>query len=126
MRRPLETMIVGYPDLLSRLSADGKPPIILDILQEVNRHACDTPTYPPEKIKNDETLGELFKDLDFSGLGEGYASKQGIFAPERVRERASRVRKWLYDRPEKEIVGEYCGPGSGREGDDVTGRETGR
>lgn len=106
MRRPLETMILGYPSLLSRLESAGKPPVILDILQEVNRHACDTPTYPPEAIKGDEELGHLFKDLDFSGLDPGYASKEGIFAPESVKERAARVRKWLYDRPEKEIVGE--------------------
>lgn len=104
MRRPLETMILGYPSLLSRLESAGKPPVILDILQEVNRHACDTPTYPPEAIKGDEELGHLFKDLDFSGLDPGYASKEGIFAPESVKERAARVRKWLYDRPEKEIV----------------------
>lgn len=100
-------MIIGYPELKSRLEAQGKPPVILDILQEVNRHACDTPTYPPEAIQNDKDLGELFKDLDFSGLDEGYASKEGIFAPERVKERAARVRKWLYERPEEEIVGEY-------------------
>ena len=36
MRRPLETLLLGYPDLKSRLEGEGKPVIILDILQEVN------------------------------------------------------------------------------------------
>ena len=105
-------MLLGYPDLVSRLSARGQPPVILDILQEVNRHACDTPTYPPEAIQNDKDLGEMFRDLDFSGLDPGYASQEGIFAPERVKERAGRVRRWLYERPEREIVGELFTFGS--------------
>ena len=37
MRRPLETLLLGYPELKSRLDAAGKPVIILDTLQEVNK-----------------------------------------------------------------------------------------
>ena len=109
MRRPLETMILGYPSLRSRLESEGKPPIILDILQEANGHPCDTPTYPVEAIINDEDpeLRAIFKDLDWAHaeVSEGYASKKGIFDPSRVEERATRVREWLYNRPEREIVG---------------------
>lgn len=113
MRRPLETLILGYPELKKRLETEeggGKPVIILDILQEVARHACDTPTYPPEAIKNDPDLGGIFADLDFSGLSPDYASKKGIFAPENITQRATAVRKWLIERPEQEIVGEYALP----------------
>jgi hypothetical protein len=33
----METMLLSYPDLVKRLESQGKPPIILDILQEVGR-----------------------------------------------------------------------------------------
>jgi len=35
MRRTMETMLLGFPDLIKRLEGEGKAPIILDILQEV-------------------------------------------------------------------------------------------
>lgn len=37
MRRPLSTMVIGYPDLRKRLEAEGKPVVILPQLQEVSR-----------------------------------------------------------------------------------------
>lgn len=49
----------------------------------------------------------MFSDLDFTGLSDDYASKQGIYDPERAAERAELVRKWLRERPEQEIVCEY-------------------
>lgn len=49
----------------------------------------------------------LFADFDFSSLSEGYASKEGIFAPANIKERAEQVLHWLYAREEEEIVGEY-------------------
>lgn len=30
----METMLLSYPELIGRLEAQGKPPILLDILQE--------------------------------------------------------------------------------------------
>jgi len=30
----MHTMLLGYPKLIERLTAEGKPPILLDILQE--------------------------------------------------------------------------------------------
>lgn len=65
---------------------------------------CDTPLHPREELAS--SMGGMFSDLDFSGLSEGYASKQGIFDPERAAERAEMVRKWLRERPEQEIVRE--------------------
>ncbi|KAL7422002.1 hypothetical protein Q5752_003775 [Cryptotrichosporon argae] len=102
MKRPLETMLIGYATLVERLSRSGKPPIILDLLQECGPYPCDTPTYPPSAIQawNDG----LFAHLDFSGLSPDYASKDGIFAPENAAQRAREVRHWLRNRPENEIV----------------------
>lgn len=97
-------MVIGYPTLKSRLEKEGKPVIVLDILQEVNDFPCDIPTYPPSAIAS--SLGGIFSDLDFSGLSEGYSSKKGIFDPENVEERAKAVRSYLRNREEDEIVGE--------------------
>ncbi|WVF71212.1 hypothetical protein IAT40_006012 [Kwoniella sp. CBS 6097] len=102
LRRPMETMLIGYPELKSRLENEGKPVILLDTLQEVGPYPCDTPTYPIEKLK--ASNGGIFSSLDFSTLSEDYASKSGIYDPYRGPERAREVRKWLRDRPEKEIV----------------------
>ncbi|KAK1924011.1 histidine phosphatase superfamily [Papiliotrema laurentii] len=102
MRRPLETMILGYPDLKKRLESKGKPVVLLDTLQEVADLPCDTPTYPVSELQNANE--GLFADLDFSTLSVDYASKTGIFSPDNAAERARVVRRWLRDRPEKEIV----------------------
>lgn len=45
--------------------------------------------------------------FDFSQLSPGYASKAGIYDPDRAAERATQVRHWLRQRPEREIVCEY-------------------
>lgn len=51
MRRPMETMLLGYPALKDRLEKEGKPVILLDILQEVNKcvgpHRIRLPSKPP-------------------------------------------------------------------------------
>lgn len=95
-------MVLGYPELKARLPKDRV--IIMDLLQEAMGYPCDTPTYPPSAIQS--ALGGIFSDLDFSTLAEGYHTKQGIFDPKNVEERAERVRKWLASREEEEIVGE--------------------
>lgn len=99
----METMLLSYPTLISRLEKENKPPILLDILQEVNNVPCDTPLYPLDELKNSKD--GIFKHLDFSTLSEGYASKEGIFDPENVAQRAREVRRWLKNREEDIIVG---------------------
>jgi len=69
---------------------------------------CDTPLYPVSELK--ASNGGMFADLDFSTLSPEYASKSGIYAPDRVQERARQVRRWLRDREEDEIVGEFNCP----------------
>ncbi|WWC69952.1 uncharacterized protein I206_103896 [Kwoniella pini CBS 10737] len=102
LRRPMETMLLGYPELKDRLEKEGKPVILLDTLQEVEAYPCDTPTYPISKLK--ASNNGIFSSLDFSTLSEGYASKSGIYNPKNASERARRVRNWLRDREENEIV----------------------
>ncbi|WWC61930.1 uncharacterized protein I303_104516 [Kwoniella dejecticola CBS 10117] len=102
LRRPMETMLIGYPELKARLEKEGKPVILLDTLQEVEALPCDTPTYPISKLK--ASNNGIFSSLDFSTLSEEYASKSGIYDPKNASERARRVRNWLRDREESEIV----------------------
>ncbi|WVQ79970.1 hypothetical protein IAT38_002071 [Cryptococcus sp. DSM 104549] len=102
LRRPMETMLLGYPNLKARLDKSGKPVILLDLLQEVGPYPCDTPTHPISKLR--ESNDGIFSSLDFSTLSDDYASKKGIYHPDRGTERAKAVRRWLRDRPEGEIV----------------------
>ncbi|KAE8539238.1 hypothetical protein D1P53_004336 [Cryptococcus gattii VGV] len=102
LRRPLETMLLGYPELKVRLEKAGKSVILLDILQEVGPYPCDTPTHPISALK--ASNNGIFSTLDFSTLSPDYASKEGIFGPANGETRAKLVRKWLRERPEKEIV----------------------
>ncbi|KAK8864646.1 hypothetical protein IAR55_001896 [Kwoniella newhampshirensis] len=102
LRRPMETMLLGYPNLKERLDKAGKPVILLDTLQEVGPYPCDTPTSPISALSSSNN--GIFSSLDFSTLSPTYASKKGIYAPERGSERARLVRKWLRDRDEGEIV----------------------
>jgi hypothetical protein len=99
----MQTMLLSYPTLVKRLEDQGKPPILLDIVQEVNAVPSDTPSYPVEELKN--AKDGMFKHLDFSTLSPDYASKEGIYDPENVHQRAREVRRWLRSRDEQHIVG---------------------
>jgi hypothetical protein len=68
-----------------------------------DRTPCDVPLYPLEDLKTSKD--GMFAHLDFSTLSPDYASKEGIFAPSNVAQRAMKVRRWLRDREENEIVG---------------------
>ncbi|KAM0751524.1 phosphoglycerate mutase-like protein [Meredithblackwellia eburnea MCA 4105] len=95
LRRPLQTTLVAYPVLRERLGTI----IILPELQETNDFPCDTGS-----SREDLEADPEFSGLDFSNLTPEWTSKQGIFDPDNVRDRAKWVRRWLRDRPEKEIV----------------------
>ncbi|GMK53910.1 hypothetical protein CspeluHIS016_0104960 [Cutaneotrichosporon spelunceum] len=102
LRRTMETTLIAFPELKRRLESEGKKVVLLDIAQEVEDLPCDTPLHPREELAS--SMDGMFSSLDFTGLSPDYASKQGIFDPERAAERAALVRKWLRDRPEEEIV----------------------
>ncbi|KAM0754554.1 phosphoglycerate mutase-like protein [Meredithblackwellia eburnea MCA 4105] len=99
LRRPLQTMLIGYPGLRKRLEGEGKKVILLPELQEQNDNPCDTGS-SKESLEQDPE----FSGLDFSNLTPDWNSKQGKWAPENVAERATWARKWLRDREEKLIV----------------------
>ena len=102
LTRTLQTTLLGYPHLKDRLGSqsDRKSVIALPELQEANAHPCDIgrDRWELEKVPD-------FKDLDFTSLGNDWNSKQDIFAPGNVLQRARYVRKWLRNRPEENIVG---------------------
>src|SRR5260370_20134935 len=100
LTRTLQTTLLGFPHLKDRLESqsDRKSLIVLPELQEVNFDACNT---GKDRWELEETPD--FKGFDFTSLGDDWNSKQGIFAPRNVCERARWVRKWLRDRPEKNI-----------------------
>jgi hypothetical protein len=66
-------------------------------------NTCDIPTYPLETLKHAQD--GLFASLDFSTLSPGYASKEGIFHPDKADLKAKACRQWLRDRPEDHIAG---------------------
>ncbi|TNY19668.1 histidine phosphatase superfamily [Rhodotorula diobovata] len=110
LRRPMQTAIIGFAPLRERLDKAGKPMVLLPELQEVNDLPCDT--------GSDRTILESdpeFASLDFTSLtpspapphwdsAPSWTSKQGIFNPERVTERARWVRRWVRERSESKIV----------------------
>lgn len=99
LRRPMQTMLEGYPQLVKRLQDVGKPPLLLTIAQEVNAYPCDTGSEPDNLIADKE-----FKSLDFSDVHPGWTNKRGIYDPANAGERARQCRAWIRSRPEKEIV----------------------
>ncbi|BGP20384.1 hypothetical protein JCM10213_002304 [Rhodosporidiobolus nylandii] len=106
LKRPMQTMIIGYAPLRERLEREGKPVVVMPELQEVNDLPCDTGSLAASLQADPE-----FRGLDFSPLRESseahgveWTSKQGIFDPANVAERARWVRRWLRDRDEKKIV----------------------
>jgi len=101
LTRTLQTTLVGFPTLTSRLASGPttSPIIVLSRLQEVNNLPCDTGSDRAvlEKVKE-------FEGIDFSSLEDDWNGKQGEFAPANVQARAKWVRKWLRSRPERNIV----------------------
>ncbi|GAA5948190.1 hypothetical protein JCM3775_000333 [Rhodotorula graminis] len=110
LRRPMQTMIIGYAPLRERLERAGKPVVIMPELQEVNALPCDTGSDRATLASDPEFTGLDLSPLEPSPTPEHWAgasswtSKEGIFAPERVEERARWVRRWLRDRSEDKIV----------------------
>jgi len=101
LKRPMQTMVIGYPLLRKRLEEAGKPVVILPQLQECNDCPCDVGS-PREELEADPE----FAGLDLSLLPPDWRSKEGFYAPTAaaLKERARWVRRWLRDRDECEIV----------------------
>ena len=76
---------------------------------------CDIPTYPLDVLK--QSQDGIFAHLDLSTLSPGYASKEGIFHPDNAAAKAKACRRWLRDRSEDHIAGDYLQPLKSRKTD---------
>lgn len=88
-RRTLETSIIAF----------GRNPIPHPGFQENSEKPCDTGS--PTSV-----LREEFPTLDFSLLVDGWNSKKGEWASDEVAlaNRAAKMRKWLMEREEEEMI----------------------
>ncbi|KAH8156247.1 hypothetical protein CIB48_g12000 [Xylaria polymorpha] len=100
MRRTLQTTKIGWAPAIERLGGIGNV-ICLPELQECNDYACDTGS-PREELEADAE----FAGFNFDRLTPEWTSKKGFWGPDQdaLEHRAKRVRQFLRDRPEKNIV----------------------
>lgn len=100
LRRTLQTTLLGFPDLISRLG--GRSAIVaLPHLQENGSSPADTGSSRSELEGQSEFAG-----IDFGLLDHKWNSKSGIWSPDEtsLRQRAGWTRQWLSERSEDEIV----------------------
>ncbi|KAI2621387.1 phosphoglycerate mutase-like protein [Hypomontagnella submonticulosa] len=100
LRRTLQTTTLGWAPAIERLGGPRKV-VCMPQAQECNNLPCDTGS-SREALEADPE----FAIYDLSPLTPDWNSKQGFWAPteEALRNRARWVRKFLLDRPEKNIV----------------------
>ncbi|KAI0889119.1 phosphoglycerate mutase-like protein [Annulohypoxylon maeteangense] len=100
LRRTLQTTYLGYAPAIERLGG-LKNVVVLPQAQECNNMPCDTGS-------SKEVLESIpeFAVFDLTPLTPDWNSKEGFWAPTvgALTERAQWVRKFLRDRPEKNIV----------------------
>lgn len=98
IRRTISTALLSFEE---DIKSKGLQIIGLPELQETSDLPCDTGSSPEELRK--EFAG---KPVDLSLVEEGWNIKEGRWAAtvEDIRERARVARKWLMERPEKNIV----------------------
>ncbi|KAI1458011.1 phosphoglycerate mutase-like protein [Annulohypoxylon moriforme] len=100
LRRTLQTTYLGYAPAIERLGG-LKNVVVLPQAQECNDLPCDTGSSKEVLEKDPE-----FAVFDLAPVTPDWNSKKGFWAPstEALTERARWVRKFLRDRPEKNIV----------------------
>lgn len=98
IKRTIYTALLGFEE---DIKSKGLQVIGLPELQETSDLPCDTGSSPEELQKEFDG-----KSVDLSLVKEGWNVKEGRWAPtvEDIRERARVARKWLMERPEKNIV----------------------
>lgn len=89
LRRCLQTSLLAF----------NRSPLPHPGFQENSAKPCDTGT-------SLSVLNQEFHGLDFGLLSDGWDSKQGEWSPDEVSlaVRAAKMRKWLRDRPENDII----------------------
>ncbi|OSX60685.1 hypothetical protein POSPLADRAFT_1148492 [Postia placenta MAD-698-R-SB12] len=101
LKRTLTTTAIGYATLRKRLEEQGKGVVVLPQLQECNDLPCDTGS-PREVLEADPE----YAGIDFSTLTPDWTSKAGFYAAtsSALKARARWNRRWLRERPERDIV----------------------
>lgn len=99
LKRALYTTLFGWKPAIKRLGIGNV--VVLPEAQECCDFPCDTGS-PREVLESDAD----FQGLDFSRVTADWNSKQGFYAPDStsLANRAKFVRKFLRERPEKDIV----------------------
>ena len=104
LRRTIETTLLGFYGADASPRRRRVPIVLMPELQEAGARACDVGS-PADELR------KLFADdldvLDFSPCGDGWFDKTGSNAPtaDALAARSLFVRRWLRDRPERNIVG---------------------
>ncbi|EOA91620.1 hypothetical protein ACJQWK_03690 [Exserohilum turcicum] len=111
LRRTIQTAALSFGPVLSRKEV---PFVLLPALQEVSDIGCDvgladTAEDLQRLLPDVFAAGEIDFDLskiEASAVTAGWNSKQGYWAYEKaaISLRAAELRKWLYQRPETEIL----------------------
>ncbi|KAI1741263.1 histidine phosphatase superfamily [Xylaria scruposa] len=100
LKRTLQTTRIGWAPAIERLGGIGNV-ICLPELQECNNYACDTGS-SREMLEADPK----FAGFNFERLTPEWTSKKGFWGTDQqaLDHRAKKVRQFLRDRPEKNIV----------------------
>ena len=99
LRRAMYTTLFGWKPAIARLGIENV--VVLPEAQECADFPCDTGS-SAQSLTNDAD----FNGLSFSRLTPDWTSKQGFWAPDdaSLANRAAFVRRFLRDRPERDIV----------------------
>jgi len=99
LKRTLQTTLLGWGPAIKRLGISNV--ICLPAAQECNDLPCDTGSSQSALASDPEFAG-----FNFERLSPEWTSKRGFWAPEpeALAERARWVRRFLWDRPERDIV----------------------
>ena len=99
LQRTLQTTLLGWGPAVRRLGIQDV--VCLPEAQECNDFPCDTGSAREELEKDPEFAG-----FDFSRLTPDWTSKTGFWAPDAgtIAHRAQTVRRFLRERPEKDIA----------------------
>ena len=99
LKRALYTTLLAWEPAVARLGIENV--LVLPEAQECADEPCDTGS-PLEVLASNQD----FKGLNFARVTPDWTSKKGFYAPDpaSLADRAKFIRRFLRDRPEKDIV----------------------
>jgi broad specificity phosphatase PhoE len=104
-RRTLSTTLLALPGAFARLAPAGKV-VLMPQLQETHDFPSDTGSDRAVLEATDEFKDLARQGVDWSPLTDEWNKNEGFYAPslEALRARAKWVRRYVRDRPEREVV----------------------